>query len=149
MTSQADTIEKAGASIPTIGTKATARPRLLYIDNLRILLTILVVLHHTAITYGASGDWFFRDPGQISEVSTILMTFFVAINQSYFMGFFFLISSYFTPGSYDRKGAGPYLRDRFIRLGIPLVFYVLVIGALVSYTLAVNLRGFTGSLLAY
>jgi glucan biosynthesis protein C len=32
-----------------------SRPRLLYIDNLRILLTILVILHHLAIIYGGSG----------------------------------------------------------------------------------------------
>jgi hypothetical protein len=28
------------------------RPRLFYLDNLRILLTVLVVLFHAAITYG-------------------------------------------------------------------------------------------------
>jgi hypothetical protein len=106
-------------------------------------------MHHLSITYGAPGDWFYRDPGQIGDLSGLLMTLFVAINQSYFMGFFFLISSYFAPGSYDRKGPGPYLRDRFIRLGIPLVFYVLVIGWLVHYTLAANLRGFEGSILAF
>ena len=32
-----------------------SRPRLFYIDNLRILLTILVILHHLAIIYGGSG----------------------------------------------------------------------------------------------
>ena len=32
-----------------------SKPRLLYIDNLRILLTILVIMHHFAIGYGAPG----------------------------------------------------------------------------------------------
>ena len=31
---------------------------------------------------------------------------FCAVNQAYFMGLFLLISAYFVPGSYDRKGAG-------------------------------------------
>jgi len=116
--------------------KVTAKPRLLYIDNLRILLTILVILHHLAIGYGGMGDWPYREQGAISTVSTILMTLFLAINQAFFMGFFFMISSYFTPGSYDRKGAWPFLKDRLIRLGIPLLFYMIVIVPLIGYMLA-------------
>jgi len=38
-----------------------------------------------------------------------------------------LVSSYFSPGSIDRKGALPYLWDRLKRLGIPLLFYMLII----------------------
>ena len=79
--------------------KVSSKPRLLYIDNIRILLTILVILHHLAIGYGAPGDNIYVEAGEISMVSTILMTLFVAINQAFFMGFFFMISSYFTPGS--------------------------------------------------
>ncbi|MCK5646757.1 MAG: hypothetical protein KAH97_08245 [Anaerolineales bacterium] len=40
-----------------VGPKVSSKPRLLYIDNLRILLTILVILHHTAIMYGGPGDF--------------------------------------------------------------------------------------------
>jgi fucose 4-O-acetylase-like acetyltransferase len=32
------------------------------------------------------------------------------------MGFFFLISGYFTPGSFERKGLRSFLKDRLIRL---------------------------------
>ena len=33
------------------------KTRLFFIDNLRTLLTVVVVLHHLAIVYGASGDF--------------------------------------------------------------------------------------------
>jgi hypothetical protein len=69
----------------------------------------------------------------------------VAINQSFFMGFFFMISSYFIPGSYDRKGTWLFIKDRLIRLGIPLLFYIVVIDPLLSYLLA-RYYGFPGSL---
>jgi surface polysaccharide O-acyltransferase-like enzyme len=46
------------------------------------------------------------------------------------MGFFLLISAYFVPSSYDRKGAGHFLKDRLIRLGIPLVIYSWIISPL-------------------
>ncbi|TES91727.1 MAG: acyltransferase [Anaerolineales bacterium] len=129
----------------TADQKVTSKPRLFYIDNLRILLTILVILHHLAIGYGASGNNPYVEAGEISTVSTILMTLFVAINQSFFMGFFFMISSYFSPGSYDRKGAWMYIKDRLKRLGIPLLFYIVVIDPLLSYVLS-RYYGFPGSL---
>jgi hypothetical protein len=122
-----------------------SKPRLLYIDNLRILLTILVILHHLAIGYGAPGNNIYVEAGKISTVSTILMTLFVAINQAFFMGFFFLISSYFAPRSYDRKGPGPYVLDRLKRLGIPLLFYIVVLDPLINFVMA-RYRGYPGSL---
>ena len=113
------------------------KPRLLYIDNLRILLTILVILLHLSIGYGAPGDWYYNEDGQIGTVSTILMTLFVAVNQAFFMGFFFMLSSYFSPGSLDRKGPRNFLLDRLKRLGIPMLFYAFVLNPLLMYALAV------------
>ena len=37
--------------------------RLFHLDNLRIYLTILVIVHHTAIAYGGAGDWAIIDIG--------------------------------------------------------------------------------------
>jgi glucan biosynthesis protein C len=89
-----------------MSTTTAKKSRLLYIDNLRILLTILVIMHHFAIGYGAPGGFYYSENGPMSDVSEILLTLFVAINQAFFMGFFFMISSYFSPGSIDRKGTG-------------------------------------------
>ena len=124
-----------------MNTTTAKKPRLLYIDNLRILLTILVIMHHFAIGYGGPGGFFYTEDGPMSDISFILITLFLAINQSFFMGFFFMISSYFSPGSIDRKGAGTFLRDRLKRLGIPILFYMLVIVPLLGY-IDTRLRGF-------
>jgi glucan biosynthesis protein C len=102
--------------------RAKTGSRLPYLDNLRIYLTILVILHHAAIAYGGSGDWAVKDPG-VDETSPIFLTFFNAVNQSYFMSAFFLLAGYFTPGSFARKGRRLFLVDRLIRLGIPLLIY--------------------------
>ncbi|MHB6904494.1 acyltransferase family protein [Streptomyces sp. DB-54] len=102
-----------------------ARPRLHYVDNLRIALTALVVLHHTAVTYGNIPAWYYTEPAK--DGSGLVLDAFVVVNQAFFMGFFFMIAGYFTPASYDRKGTGPFLRDRLKRLGIPLLAFLLLI----------------------
>jgi fucose 4-O-acetylase-like acetyltransferase len=98
-----------------------------YIDRIRAILTALVVLHHTAITYGAPGGWYYRELPVSVSLTGVLFIFFVSLNQAYFMGFFFLLAGYFTPGAYERKGTVRFLIDRFIRLGIPLAFYAFIL----------------------
>ncbi|WPU97619.1 acyltransferase [Mucilaginibacter sp. cycad4] len=112
--------------------KYSAPSKLLYIDNLKIALTILVVLHHAFITYGAPGGWYFTDKTTHGG-AVIPMTIFVAVNQSFFMGFFFFISAYFTAPSLQKKGAARFVADRLKRLGIPLLFYSFILSPALSY----------------
>ncbi len=112
----------------------TPQKRELYLDNLKVLLTILVIMHHAFITYNAIGGWYLSDPSS-DEVSTILFTVLGALNQGFFMGLFFFISAYFVPGSYRRKGAKKYLKDRFVRLGIPLIIYITIVNPIMMYFL--------------
>jgi glucans biosynthesis protein C len=103
-----------------------SKSRLFYIDNLRIFLIGLVVLHHLIITYGAPGGWFYNESH--ADFPLIFpMALFVATNQAFFMGMFFFVSAYFILPSLNKKGTGIFLKERLIRLGIPLiVFYFLL-----------------------
>jgi glucans biosynthesis protein C len=103
-----------------------------YIDNIRVFLTMLVILHHAAITYGAPGGWYYKEEAD-GFATGLLFTVFVSTNQAFFMGLFFFLSSYFIPASYDRKGESKFILDRLKRLGIPLVFYSLVIAPFTIY----------------
>lgn len=67
------------------------------------------------------------------EGALIAMTVFVATNQSFFMGFFFLLSAYFTEPSLLRKGPKVFIQDRLKRFGIPLVFYSLLLSPFMSF----------------
>ena len=126
----------------------TQKPRILYIDNLRIFLIFLVVLHHWAIANGAPGDWYIKE-SNLSEVGNLLFTMFVATNQSFFMGFFFFISAYFIPASLSKKGDKLYLSERFKRLGIPLIFYFLVISPFINFLVEKFSNGFNGNYLDF
>lgn len=103
------------------------RQRMFFIDNLRVWLTVLVILHHLAITFGRSGPWYYLVP-KSPEAATLGSLVFLLINQAYFMGLFFGVSAYFTPGSVDRKGTRQFIRDRALRLGVPLGLFVFVLG---------------------
>jgi surface polysaccharide O-acyltransferase-like enzyme len=96
------------------------------------VLIILVVLHHAALTYGAEGAWYYTQRTTLVG-ARIPMALFVTLNQSFFMGFFFFLSAYFIPGSYNRKGPARFVRDRLLRLGIPLVFYSFILSPVLIY----------------
>jgi peptidoglycan/LPS O-acetylase OafA/YrhL len=121
-------------------TSKSQKIRLYFIDNLRILLIVLLVMHHLAITYGALGTWPYRE-GYPDDLTSIVFMVFTTVNQAFFLGLFFMISGYFTPGSYDRKGPWTFFKDRLIRLGIPLLFYILVIDPLIYYGISTRVHG--------
>jgi surface polysaccharide O-acyltransferase-like enzyme len=115
-----------------VSARAKATTRLVFVDHIRVLLTILVILFHLVITYAGTGDWYYME-GRQDTLTGALGAWFLAVNQSYFMGLFLLISAYFVPGSYDRKGAGRFLKDRLVRLGIPLALYSWILRPVLVY----------------
>jgi fucose 4-O-acetylase-like acetyltransferase len=112
--------------VPTRPVTAGAPARDTWIDRLRVGLTVLVVVHHAAITYGASGDWFYR----ATTRTDVALTLLAAINQAFFMGAFFLLSGLLAPRSLERKGATGFLVDRALRLGVPVLVFGWVLGPL-------------------
>lgn len=88
--------------------------RLYFADNLRTWMVILVVLQHVALIYNT-------------------LYLFMMLNQAYFMGLLFLLAGYFTPGSFERKGPGTFLKDRLLRLGIPTLVYVFILSPIAGW----------------
>ncbi len=122
--------------------------RLHYIDHLRAALVMLVVLHHVALVYGAGAPFYYVEPPFGDATGFRWLLVFVLANQAWFMGAFFLLAGYFTPGAFDRKGSGAFIRDRLIRLGIPLVVYVFALNPLAelgAWLMPTELTGLTGS----
>jgi peptidoglycan/LPS O-acetylase OafA/YrhL len=132
--------ENEMAQITVQATEKTPQPaaarkvsRLFFIDHLRAALIILVVLHHLAAVYGGAIPFYYLDPPQSADsLSGLLLLVFAFFNQAWFMGALFLIAGYFTPGSYERKGSGSFLKDRLLRLGIPLILFYFLINPISS-----------------
>lgn len=102
-----------------------------FLDRIRVLLTALVILHHTAIMYGASGGWYLRYKAS-GVASGLLLTLFCSVNQAFFMGMFFLLAGYFSTRSFKSKGARQFLTDRLLRLGVPILLFGFVLGPLTN-----------------
>ncbi|MBI5520095.1 MAG: acyltransferase family protein [Desulfovibrio sp.] len=107
---------------------APAKPRLAYIDNVRIFLSMLVVAHHAGQPYGHDGWWLYQSPLKSQWIGL-----FFSVNEAFFMGLFFLIAGYFQPGSVDRKGPLKFVLDRLWRFGVPIAVMVLGITPIFMY----------------
>lgn len=118
---------KSAFSIPDSTTGESAR--LVFLDVLRVLVISMVIVHHAAQAYGPTGGfWPVTDPA----TSDWFLPFY-AVNAAVGLGLLFHLAGFLLPGSYDRKGPRQFLKGRRDRLGIPLVFFVLVVNVPLVY----------------
>eukprot|EP00956_Cyclotella_meneghiniana_P024091 scaffold48051_cov43-Cyclotella_meneghiniana.AAC.4 len=130
------TLEATDDEIPP--TLSPEKEPIHYINNLKIFLTFVVIIHHSFTTF--EGRW----PGIVSMGTNtnptcwgmIIGRIFTITNDSYFMNLFFFYSGYFVPKSIDTKRRHDFLFDRVKRLGIPFTVYVYVLGPYVELGLA-------------
>jgi glucan biosynthesis protein C len=113
-----------------------AKRRLLFLDNIRWSMVILVLTMHASDTYSPFGNWYYTDRASEGPFSTIFFAVYQSFLQAFFMGLLFFVAGYFTVPSLERKGALDFISDRFIRLGIPTLLYMFVIGPLTQYFLS-------------
>lgn len=105
----------------------TSPARLHFIDNLRWLMIILVVLMHVNVTYSMLGSWYYVEKSNLDLFQRIWFGMYGSFTQAYFMGFLFFIAGYFVPASYDKKGFGLFVKERLIRLGIPTLLFIFIL----------------------
>jgi glucans biosynthesis protein C len=115
--------------------------RLAYLDNLKVLLVVGVIGVHAAITYGIDGSWYLEDYDSMTDVSIGILTIFVGVGFLFGLGAFFLIAGRLSGPSLDRKGPRRFVGDRLARLGIPILFYVLLISPVMEYVKFRDERG--------
>jgi glucans biosynthesis protein C len=113
--------------VPLTSFQPIVPPRLYYLDALKACLTILVVIHHTIGAFAGQGSLGLSVGNYRNAIQPFLSSFQI-IQQSYFMSLFFFISAYFSPPTVIRKGVLLFIKDRFTRLGIPFLPFLLVLG---------------------
>ncbi|WP_298887685.1 acyltransferase family protein [uncultured Bradyrhizobium sp.] len=113
-----------------------SRSRLLFIDNIRWSMIILVLSMHAADTYSPFGNWYYVDRQAAGFGTALLFGIYQSFLQAFFMAALFFIAGYFAAASFDRKGFSAFARDRLLRLGVPTLVYMFVIGPLTQYFLS-------------
>jgi glucans biosynthesis protein C len=117
--------------------RETRRPaRLLFVDNIRWSMIILVLSMHACDTYSPFGNWYYVDRQPTGLGTGLFFGVYQSFLQAFFMAALFFIAGYFSAAAYDRKGFAPFIRDRFVRLGLPTLLYMLAIGPLTQYFLS-------------
>ena len=109
--------------------------RMLYVDNLRLGVIVLVVGMHAAVTYSGLGDWYYKEKLPLDAASLLSFVVIQSFLQAFFMGTLFMIAGYYAAASLKAKGAAAFLKGRLVRLGIPTLFYVLVVHPLTVFYL--------------
>jgi len=119
----------------------TSKPRLVYLDNLRSFVVMLVVVMHSNVTYSGMGSWYYKEAGtaQLGAISRALFGLYGCFTQAWFMGILFFLSGLLAAGALARRntpgGTGAFVRDRLFRLGAPLLVYMLLVHPLTVYFL--------------
>jgi glucan biosynthesis protein C len=114
--------------------------RLLFIDNVRWAMIVLVLSMHAAVTYSPVGAWYYTEHPKIGPISTLFFVTYQGVLQGFFMALLFFIAGYFAVRSYDAKGAGAFIAGRLYRLGLPTLLYVALLGPVTEYYVAHSWR---------
>src|ERR1700691_5605368 len=115
----------------------------LALNNLRALVILTVLAFHSVLAYlgslGASAFPFDSSPYEwrafpiVDSHRWFGFDVFCAWQDVYLMALMFFLSALFTWPSLARKQARKFLGDRFLRLGVPFVFALIVVMPLALY----------------
>jgi glucan biosynthesis protein C len=126
------------AALPNDRAVSPPRIRDLSIDYLRTTLTLMVIAHHSCLAYTT---WAHFDTQQIFRstapvVDSTRWAFFnyaENFNDVFFMTLMFFVSGLFVSPALRRHGTLGFIRDRFLRLGLPFTFAILVLMPIAYY----------------
>jgi len=105
------------------------KTRFAYIDNVRLLVIVLVIAMHSAVTYSGMGGWYYVEGSRrsLSFLEFAFFGFFQSFLQAWFMGILFFISAYFAAKALAKHGSFNFIKERLFRLGLPLLIYIFII----------------------
>jgi peptidoglycan/LPS O-acetylase OafA/YrhL len=112
------------------------------IGYLRAFVTVLVVAHHAVLAYFqyapppmpfTAEPRFWRAFPVVDTARWPGFSLLVGFNDVFFMSLMFFLSGLFVWNSLQRKGAGSFLRDRVVRLGLPFAVAAALIAPIAYY----------------
>jgi glucans biosynthesis protein C len=99
----------------------TQQPRLFFLDWVRIIAFLLLILYHVGMYY-VSWDWHVKSPFASDTIEP-----FMILSSPWRLSLLFLISGVASSFMLAKIGAGKFMRQRSVRLLVPLIFGMFVI----------------------
>ncbi|GAB2739949.1 acyltransferase family protein [Nocardioides pakistanensis] len=125
-----------------------ASARLTYLDNLKVVLITAIIAMHAVLGYAGTVEvWTYTGLREVTLNPVVEAALLVFLSPFGFvlMTLLFLVAGLLTPSSFERKGAGRFVRDRLLRLGVPFAAYVFVVQPVLVYALEHPLGDAPGS----
>ena len=121
----------------------TLTDRAVAFDYLRSFGVLLVVLHHAVLAYVTFGflnpyDFMQTFSPVVDGAKWVGFDRIALLNDTFFMPLLFLVSGLFVWKSLQRKGVLRFVLARFLRLGLPFIFGLLVIIPVAFYPTALE-----------
>jgi glucans biosynthesis protein C len=120
---------RTGRKIMNSTTLNTSSGRTAFLDNLRTLMVLLVLVFHSGASYGSAVEfWPFHDsnPSKVIDLLMFLLDIFM-------MSVLFFIAGYFTLPTLQKKGMWRFVKGKFKRLGIPWLVITLLVLPVLDY----------------
>ncbi|THB65202.1 MAG: hypothetical protein D6B27_09040 [Gammaproteobacteria bacterium] len=112
--------------------------RVVFLDNIRYLIVLLVVVLHVAVAYsGMMPHW------PVNDNNSVLFDIFLGICDISLMPAMFFIAGYFVLKSIRKTGASRFILSKVIRLGIPWLVGVILFQPIHCY-IYYSSRGMNG-----
>ena len=122
------------------GNERTATPgrRDTSIDYLRTTLTLMVLAHHSSLAYTTFAHFdkqdISRSTAPVVDIARwVFFDYAENFNDVFFMSLMFFLSGLFVYPALRHHGAFSFIRDRFLRLGLPFAFAVVFLMPLAYY----------------
>ncbi len=96
-------------------------PRLFFLDWVRIIAFFVLIVYHVGMYY-VSWDWHVKSPFASTSIEPLMM-----LSSPWRLSLLFLVSGVASSFMVARLGAGRFMRQRSVRLLLPLVFGMFVI----------------------
>lgn len=103
--------------------------RLAFLDNLRTLMVLLVLIFHSGASYSSAVDfWPFHEenPSKIIDLFMLLLDMFM-------MSILFFIAGYFALPSLQKRGVWYFLKGKLKRLGLPWLIVTILLLPMLDY----------------
>ena len=121
----------------------TPSNRLYFLDWIRILAFLLLIVYHVGMYY-VSWDWIVKSPHANDAIEPLMM-----LSSPWRLGLLFLVSGVASSFMLAKMSAGRFVRMRSARLLVPLLFAMLVIVPFQPYFEVIEKVGYKGSYLDF